>query len=96
MIFGVFVVLARTLRRAGGILLVLGAGLFLIALGINGPFWSEENPQPPLLPSLIFIAALVLIGVGWVVLGVPKQGWEPLRNADPRHRVDKGVVSRSV
>jgi hypothetical protein len=69
LIFGLAVVLAHTLPRAGGLLLTTGAGAFLVTAAINGPFWSEENPQPPLIPSGVFIVALLLIGMGWAVLG---------------------------
>jgi hypothetical protein len=77
LIFGLAVVLTHILPRPGGVLLGTGAAMFLIVAAFNGPFWSEENPQPPLIPSVVFITALVLIGLGWVVLGWSRRSSPP-------------------
>jgi len=66
---------APQLSRWGGAFLALGATGFLVTTVINGPFWGEPNPSPSLLPGLSFGASLLLIALGWIVVGV-------LRRAD--------------
>jgi hypothetical protein len=75
LVFGAAVVMAPRLSRWGGWLLALGAVGFLVTTAINGPFWGEPNPRPPLVPGLTFVASLLLIALGWIFVGV-------LRRAD--------------
>jgi hypothetical protein len=70
LIFGAKVVMAPSLPRWGGGLLALGAIAFLVTAAINGPFWGEPNPSPPLVPGLMFAASLIAIALGWIVLGL--------------------------
>jgi hypothetical protein len=71
--FGVAIILAPRLPRSAGVLLALGAIGFLITAAVNGPFWGDPNPTPPDLPRLAFSASLVLIALGWVVLGLSRR-----------------------
>jgi hypothetical protein len=70
LVFGVAVAMAPQLSRRGGALLALGASGFLATTVINGPFWGDPNPSPSLLPGLTFGASLLLIALGWIVVGV--------------------------
>jgi len=72
-IFGVAVAMAPSLPRSGGALLAIGAVAFLVTAAINGPFWGEPNPSPPVIPGLTFSASLVFIALGWIVLGVSRR-----------------------
>ena len=75
LLFGATVAVAPRLSQWGGVLLGLGAVGFLVTTVINGPFWGDPNPSPSLIPRLAFSASLLLIALGWIVLGV-------LRRAD--------------
>ena len=75
LVFGPAVAMAPQLSRWGGALLALGATGFLATTVINGPFWGDPNPSPSLIPGLTFGASLLLIALGWIVVGV-------LRRAD--------------
>lgn len=75
LVFGAAVVMAPQLWRWGGALLALGATGFLATTVVNGPFWGDPNPSPSLIPGLTFGASLLLIALGWIVVGV-------LRRAD--------------
>ncbi len=68
--FGAAVVMAPRLSRWGGGLLALGAIGFLVTTVFNGPFWGEPNPTPSLVPAVTFGVSLLLIAIGWVILGV--------------------------
>jgi hypothetical protein len=71
--FGAAVVMAPRPLRSGAAVLALGAIGFLATAAINGPFWGEPNPSPPLIPGVAFAASLLLIAVGWIVLGVSRR-----------------------
>jgi formate/nitrite transporter FocA (FNT family) len=73
-VFGAAVVMAPRLSRWGGALLALGAVGFLITTVVNGPFWGDPNPTPSLVPGIMFGFSLLLIAVGWAVLGVVRPG----------------------
>jgi hypothetical protein len=76
LIFGAAAVMSRQASRWGGALLALGAVGFLGTTALNGPFWGDPNPTPPVIPALTFGASLMLIALGWIVLGV-------MRRAEP-------------
>jgi hypothetical protein len=69
LVFGAMVVMASRLSRWGGVLPAVGAVGSLVTTVINGPFWGDPNPSPSLIPGLAFTASLVLIALGWIVLG---------------------------
>jgi hypothetical protein len=91
LVFGAAVVMAPRLSRWGGGLLVLGAIGFLATTVVNGPFWGEPNPTPSLVPAVTFGVSLLLIAIGWVVLGVlgtrptrlPSRGFPPVGVVPP-------------
>jgi hypothetical protein len=70
LVVGSAVATAPGLSRWGGGLLALGAIGFLATTAVNGPFWGEPNPTPSLVPGVTFGVSLVLIAIGWVILGV--------------------------
>jgi hypothetical protein len=70
--FGVAALMATRLPRWGGALLAAGAAGFLVTRALNGPFWSDPNPSPSLLPALAFGVSLLLIALGWLVLGLQR------------------------
>ena len=74
LVFGAAAVIAPHLSRWGGGLLALGAIGFLATTVVNGRFWGEPNPTPSLVPGLTFGVSLLLIAIGWVILGVPGTG----------------------
>jgi len=75
-IFGAAVAMAPRLPRSAGALLALGAVGFLVTTALNGPFWGDPNPSPSVIPGLTFSASLLLIALGWIVLGMSSR---PLR-----------------
>ena len=72
-IFGAAVAMAPRLPRSGGAILAVGAVGFLVTAAVNGPFWGDPNPSPPVIPGVTFGASLVLIALGWIVLGVSRR-----------------------
>jgi len=70
LVFGAAVVMAPRRSRWGGGLLALGAIGFLATTVVNGRFWGEPNPTPSLIPAVTFGVSLLLIAIGWVILGV--------------------------
>ncbi len=80
LVFGAAVVMAPRLSRWGGGLLALGALGFLATTVVNGPFWGEPNPTPSLVPAVTFGVSLLLIAIGWVILGVSGTGLTRLRS----------------
>jgi hypothetical protein len=77
LIFGAAAVMSGRRARWGGALLALGAAAFLGVTAVNGRFWGEPNPSPSLVPALTFGAALLLIALGWIALGVIRRD-EPM------------------
>jgi len=69
-VFGAAAVMGRRLPLWGGALLTLGALGFLATTLINGPFWGEPNPSPSVVPRFAFGLSLLLIALGWIVLGL--------------------------
>jgi hypothetical protein len=73
LIFGVAVTMGSRLPRTAGALMALGAVGFLVAAAINGPFWGDPNPSPAGLAGVAFAASLMLIALGWMILGVSRR-----------------------
>ena len=69
-VFGAAVGMGPRRPRWGGALLALGAVAFLATTAVNGRFWGDPNPSPSVIPGLVFVASLVLIALGWIVLGM--------------------------
>jgi len=74
LVFGAAAVMAPRLSRWGGGLLALGAIGFLATTVVNGRFWGEPNPTPSLVPAITFGVSLLLIAIGWAILGVLSSG----------------------
>jgi hypothetical protein len=70
LLFGARVAMAPRLPRSAAPLLILGALGFLATLAVNGPFSGDMNSRPTLVPALAFGVSLLLIAVGWIVLGL--------------------------
>lgn len=70
LIYGAAIVMSPRLPRWGGALLAIGAAAFLVTTALNGPFWGDPNPRPETIPVLAFGVSLLLIALGWIVLGV--------------------------
>ena len=70
LVFGAAATMPPRLTRWGGVLLSIGAVGFLSTAAINGRFWGDPNPSPSLVPLVTFGVSLLLIAVGWIVLGV--------------------------
>ena len=91
LVFGSAVVMSPRPSPWGGGLLALGAIGFLATTVVNGPFWGEPNPTPSLVPALTFGVSLVLVAIGWVILGVagtgparlPSRGFPPVGVVPP-------------
>jgi hypothetical protein len=77
LIFGAAAVMSGRPPRWGGAVLALGAAAFLGVTAVNGRFWGDPNPSPSLIPALTFGASLLLIALGWIVLGVIRRD-EPM------------------
>jgi hypothetical protein len=73
-VFGAAVVMVPRLSPWGGGLLVLGAIGFLATTVVNGPFWGDPNPTPSLVPAVTFGVSLLVIAIGWVILGASGTG----------------------